>query len=57
MTLETNLEGMSRAKFSNAAQERVKSDGEMAAKCLCKSENNNWPRLKGENKKSARDIP
>jgi hypothetical protein len=34
MTLETNLEGMSRAEFSNVAQERVKSDGEMAVKWL-----------------------
>jgi hypothetical protein len=48
---------MSRAEFSNVAQERVKSDGEMAVKWLCKSEKNYWRRLKGENKKSARDIP
>lgn len=57
MTLETNLEGMSQAEFSNVAQERVKSDGEMAVKWLCKSEKNYWRRLKGENKQSARDIP
>jgi hypothetical protein len=30
ITLETNLEGMSRAKILNVAQERLKSDGEMA---------------------------
>jgi hypothetical protein len=57
MTLETNLEGMSRPKFLNVAQERLKSDGEMAVKWLCKTEKNYWRRLKGENKKSAQDIP